>query len=287
MLKIKSQDITEFKLSSNTKAGILIANLQTKKIGQHDISKPHRDDHYLLLFAFKGSFHFKIDFNDVILKAPFVLKIEPNQVHQLIESNNAVAWTVGIEEFILEKEFQSFLETKLIEPLSLTNKSNFIESIDTILKFGNQLQIDDLDVFSNKAVLYLINALLCLLIKETESNNETLIIKEKRSYIIEQEFKKLLKTNFRLWKSPSMYASALSISVSHLNDTIKELTATPVSIHIQNISILEAKRLLYFSDNSIKEIGYEIGYDDPVYFGKLFKKITSLTPFQFRQQFRD
>jgi AraC family transcriptional regulator, transcriptional activator of pobA len=84
-----------------------------------------------------------------------------------------------------------------------------------------------------------------------------------------------------------MYASALSITVSHLNDTIKELTNFPVSIHIQNASILEAKRLLYFSDNSIKEIGYEIGYDDAVYFGKLFKKITSLTPLQFRQQFRD
>jgi YesN/AraC family two-component response regulator len=286
-LKIKNQHITQFKLTSNTKAGISIVNIQSKKDDQHDISTPHRDDYYLLLFAFKGSFHFKIDFEDKILTAPFVLKIEPNQIHQLIKSDNAVGWVVGIEEFILEQEFQSFLETKLTQPLSLIHKSDFLESIETILKLGSHLQLNTLDVYSKKSIFYLVNSLLCLLIKETASNSESLNTKEKRSYIIEQEFKILLKTNFRLWKSPSMYASALSITVSHLNDTIKELTNFPVSIHIQNASILEAKRLLYFSDNSIKEIGYEIGYDDAVYFGKLFKKITSLTPLQFRQQFRD
>jgi YesN/AraC family two-component response regulator len=286
-LKIKNQHITQFKLTSNTKAGISIVNIQSKKDDQHDISTPHRDDYYLLLFAFKGYFHFKIDFEDKILTAPFVLKIEPNQIHQLIKSDNAVGWAVGIEEFILEQEFQSFLETKLTQPLSLNHKSDFLESIETILKLGSHLQLNTLDVYSKKSIFYLVNSLLCLLIKETASNSESLNTKEKRSYIIEQEFKILLKTNFRLWKSPSMYASALSITVSHLNDTIKELTNFPVSIHIQNASILEAKRLLYFSDNSIKEIGYEIGYDDAVYFGKLFKKITSLTPLQFRQQFRD
>lgn len=50
---------------------------------------------------------------------------------------------------------------------------------------------------------------------------------------------------------------------------------------------MEAKRLLYFTDNTVKEIAYEVGYDEPVYFGKLFKKITKLTPLEFRKKFRD
>ncbi len=283
----KNTHISAFKLTAENSVGISIFDLQNQKTKQHDTSIPHRDDHYLLLFAFSGTFHFKIDFEDIHLVAPFILKVEPNQVHQLIQSTSAKGWAVGIEEFILEQEFLAFLETKLTQPLSLIHKNDLIASIETILKLSHQLQETSTDVYSNKSVLYLINSLLCLIISETESNREPLNTKEKRRYIIEQAFKKLLKTNFRQWKSPSLYASALSISVSHLNDTVKELTDISVSTHIQNTSVLEAKRLLYFSDKSIKEIGYETGYDDPVYFGKLFKKVTSLTPLQFRQQFRD
>ncbi|MDT0678646.1 helix-turn-helix domain-containing protein [Autumnicola musiva] len=284
-LKSKNQHIKQFTLAPNAKAGVLITNIQ-KKADHHNISKPHRDDHYLLLFAFEGSFFFKIDFEDVKLMAPFILKIEPNQVHQLVESKNVDGWAIGIEEFILESEFQTYLETKWTSPISLKNKEN-IEHFNTILELGNQLQITSGDIYTSKSILFLINSLLCLIIKETEKDKGKISTKEKRGYIIEQEFKKLLKVNFKKWKSPSQYASELSISVSHLNDTIKELTQSSVSNHIQNISILEAKRLLYFTDSSVKEIGYEVGYEDPVYFGKLFKKITSFTPLQFRKQFRN
>ena len=285
-LKRKSQHIKQFTLTPNTKAGVLISNLHTKTDG-HNISKPHRDDHYLLLFAFEGSFSFKIDFEDVKLTAPFILKIAPNQVHQLVASKNAVGWVIGIEEFVLESEFQTYLETKWTSPISLKNKESIEKHLNTILKLGNQLQLTSGDIYTSKSILFLINSLFCLIIKETENNKEKVSTKEKRKYIIEQAFKKLLKANFKQWKNPSQYASELSISVSHLNDTIKELTQTSVSNHIQNISILEAKRLLYFTDSSIKEIAYEVGYEDPVYFGKLFKKITHHTPLQFRKQFRD
>ena len=98
---------------------------------------------------------------------------------------------------------------------------------------------------------------------------------------------KLTKEHFKIWKQPAQYAAALSISTAHLNDTVKSLTGSPVSVHIQEASIMEAKRLLYFTANSVKEIAYEVGYEEPVYFGKLFKKVTNLTPLEFRKKFRD
>lgn len=110
---------------------------------------------------------------------------------------------------------------------------------------------------------------------------------ENRGSILRDAFNQLLKKYYKTWKQPAQYASELAISVAHLNDTVKELTGYPVSIHIQQASILEAKRQLYFTNKSVKEIGYEVGYDEPVYFGKLFKKITNLTPLAFRQKFRD
>lgn len=251
------------------------------------LEKPHRDDHFLLIIAFRGFFHFKIDFNDVILHAPFVLAVEPDQVHQIIAATNEEGWVLGIEEFILETEFQHLLETKLLRPHPLPYDDNTSGTIDTLLKLVYQLQQEKESTYTEKSILHLINALFCLLQAETKIALPKESSKEKRGYIIEQSFRQLLKRNFKDHKTPSYYAAELAISVSHLNDTIKHITGTPVSTHIQLHNITEAKRLLYFTNLGIKEICYSIGYDDPVYFGKLFKKITKLTPIEFRKQFRD
>ena len=56
----------------------------------------------------------------------------------------------------------------------------------------------------------------------------------------------------------------------------------PVSYHIHQRIILEAKRLLYHSSKSIKEIAGELGYDDYSYFTRLFVKTTGMTPLAFR-----
>jgi AraC-like DNA-binding protein len=49
--------------------------------------------------------------------------------------------------------------------------------------------------------------------------------------------------------------------------------------------MLEAKRLLYHSQSSIKEIAYELGYEDHTYFSRLFKKTVGRTPGAFRGQY--
>ena len=153
--------------------------------------------------------------------------------------------------------------------------------------FIEKVQLQNTNHYLQKSIHSLLNALLSLIAGELVSNLPTIKGKERRSVIIKENFIKLTKEHFKTWKQPAQYASALSISTSHLNDTVKSLTGTPVSTHIQEASIMEAKRLLYFTDNTVKEIAYEVGYDEPVYFGKLFKKITKLTPLEFRKKFRD
>lgn len=78
------------------------------------------------------------------------------------------------------------------------------------------------------------------------------------------------------------YAKSLNISTPYLNECVKTATGNSVSYHIQQRVILEAKRLLYHSNKSIKEIAGELGYDDYSYFIRLFVKITGMTPLAFR-----
>jgi len=67
----------------------------------------------------------------------------------------------------------------------------------------------------------------------------------------------------------------------------EKLDRYSVSHHTQQRIILEAKRLLYHSAKSVKEISFELGYEDYPYFLRLFSKVTGVTPLSFRSTNRD
>ena len=85
-------------------------------------------------------------------------------------------------------------------------------------------------------------------------------------------------------KRPTEYADTLNISSDYLNECVKNTTGNSVSYQIQQRIILEAKRLLYYSDKSVKEISFELGYDDYPYFSRLFTKVAGITAPDFRKQ---
>ena len=97
-----------------------------------------------------------------------------------------------------------------------------------------------------------------------------------------RKFNLLVEANFRSEHSVNYYAQRLNKSPK----TLANLFAlykhkTPVQV-IQERIIIEAKRLLYYTDKSVKQITYELGFEDPAYFSNFFKRHTSLSPGEFR-----
>ena len=62
-------------------------------------------------------------------------------------------------------------------------------------------------------------------------------------------------------------------------------TGFPISYWIHQQVVLEAKRLLYYTNMDVKEIAFSLGYEDPTYFSRLFSKVTGISPGAFRQKF--
>ena len=286
-MKIKQKNITHFDISPFAKAGVYIVNMQNKEREEHDISQPHRDNHFLLMLATSGNFKFNIDFKDVAFSEPTLFCVFPEQVHHIIEAKNAMGWIVSFDPSLIDEEMRQLFETIFINPILLHYQSDFYLQSITLLTLIEKTQSNSANKYSTKSTHSLLIAFLNLIASHLIVTSPTENTIEKRSIIIKKMFIRLLKQHYKKWKQPAQYAAQLAISVSHLNDTVKALTGMPVSIHIQQASILEAKRQLYFTDKSVKEIGYEVGYDEPVYFGKLFKKITTLSPLAFRQKFRE
>lgn len=99
-----------------------------------------------------------------------------------------------------------------------------------------------------------------------------------------KNFQNLVEEHFISERTPAFYADLLHISPNTLSKKIKaEYHKTPSQI-IQERVILEAKKLIHLTRKPIKEIASELNFEDEYYFSKYFKKHTSVSPTQFREE---
>lgn len=98
-----------------------------------------------------------------------------------------------------------------------------------------------------------------------------------------QQLKKAIEQDFVKEHSPSYYAEKLHISPKSLGKLSKKHFNRTLSELIQERLMMEAKRELYLTDKSVKEIAYALGFEDEYYFSRLFKKNTDTSPIQYRK----
>jgi AraC-like DNA-binding protein len=107
------------------------------------------------------------------------------------------------------------------------------------------------------------------------------VLDEKRLQLL--KFINLIDENYTKRISVSSYANSLLITSRTLSDLTHQLLNKTPSQMIQERIILEIQRLLLHSDLNINQIGYRLGFDDPSYFVKYFKKHTKISPSEFRK----
>jgi AraC family transcriptional activator of pobA len=109
------------------------------------------------------------------------------------------------------------------------------------------------------------------------------LISIKKEPTILQQLKDSIEKEFKSKHSPGDYALVLNISLNALNKiTKKHFNKTLTSLITERI-IIEAKRELYLTNKSVKELAYELGYDDEYYFSRLFKKNANISPQMYRE----
>jgi AraC family transcriptional activator of pobA len=189
---------------------------------------------------------------------------------------------------LVAEPLRDWLEHQLPQPLPLAGQASFANQAQTLAGLlADCQQPSEANAHTSPALHALLTALLHLVTGLLASSAPSTQASATRGEALLAGFQRLLRQHFTEWKQPAQYAAALAVTPSHLNDTVKALSGRAVSQHLQARTILEAKRLLYYSDQSVKQIGYALGYDEPVYFGKLFKKVTGLTPQEFRRTIRE
>lgn len=288
-MKPSAATLPNYPLSPLAQAGVLVRSLAgAVPAAEHPHGKAHRDAHYLLVLLTAGELRLALDFEQVILSGPTMLLISPGQVHQLRGAVAPHGWGVSFEPGLVAEPIRELLAHQPAQPLSLAGQPAFTARAQTLLGLLADCQQPLAPSAHTGPTLHALLAALLhvvagLLAPAAGSAREGTT----RGEVLFTGFQRLLRQHFAEWKQPAQYAAALAVTTSHLNDTVKALSGASVSQHLQARTILEAKRLLYYSDQSVKQVGYAVGYDEPVYFGKLFKKVTGLTPQQFRHTIRE
>ena len=105
----------------------------------------------------------------------------------------------------------------------------------------------------------------------------------RREPFILQNLKEAIEKDFRSKHTPQDYAILLNISSNALARIAKTHFNKTLTNLITERIIIEAKRELYLTNKSVKEVAYELGYDDEYYFSRFFKKNVNISPQAYRE----
>lgn len=129
------------------------------------------------------------------------------------------------------------------------------------------------------------NHLISLFIQIFRQQPKDLLEVEKggRASLHVEKFKRSLDQTFREHRPITEYANELGITHTQLNRVCKEVLGKTALEVIHKRIITEAQRDLTYSNLSIKEIAYTLGFEDEAYFTRFFKRMRQISPSQFRQ----
>jgi AraC family transcriptional activator of pobA len=275
-------------LADHFDAGIAIGRLSIGPLQEamlnasDEAKKSHREDRHTFFLLEAGIVSLEIDFQKFEIKPPSVVYMHPDQVHRILKLDNVTVSSLAISNESLNPEYLQWLESLTpAKPLVLAQEtfSSISGTVSLCINFSKRKT----DKLYHSLLKDGCNALVALVISQYLASAKSTDT-QPRFKLIANAFKSLLERNFINMKSPTAYAQKLNISTPYLNECVKNATGYSVSSHIQQRIILEAKRLLYHSDKSIKEISAELGYDDYPYFSKLFTKAARMTPSAFRNK---
>lgn len=266
-----------------------VYNYEGSLPNQSDLLIPHRKDHYLLVFIrCAGATRQWIDMTPYILQDNTVYFTGPNQI--IVKEEFKQLWSTGIAftgEFLSFQENASLSKLPLIQnPKNghelLLTKADIIFVEDTLAKINAEYQYPS-EWQQRMLAAYLMVLLTYLSRLYTEQFKDSDISMNK---LLLKNFQAKINECFREFREVNDYASLLNISAGHLSDVVKMQSGRPAIKHIHERLVMEARRLLFHTDNSLKEIAFDLGFADASYFNRFFKRETGVTPAEYRANIR-
>ncbi|ANH80858.1 AraC family transcriptional regulator [Niabella ginsenosidivorans] len=258
-----------------------------------DATRPHIHSFYQIIWFKSGNGSHFVDFKKYEVYKNALFFIEKNQVHYF--DQNACYNGVLIhfnETFLVQKDNKTdfFLKCSIFnnpyQQPSCCIDSHIGSVLDEYIRqMTRELQQEE--TFGKEELLRA--CLKSLLIQVQRKKNELEKIESRDPFARDNKRAQLIRLvnlveeHYNKALAVSEYAKLLCISPRTLSDITRQLLNKTPSQMVQERIILEAQRLLLHSSQNINQIGYHLGFEDPSYFVKYFKKHTGMAPSEFRK----
>lgn len=247
----------------------------------------HRRNMHEILLVTKGRAEHTVDMDTYWIEERSLCLIAKGQVHDYHAFEGYEIWAL----FFLEDILPEHLTGLILALFSLQAQHHFrltkeeFARLKLLMQEMNRLIEKDTDSYAKDELLqhYLSSMLLHI---ERIRHRAYVLQRDKKLefYELTQSFLALLETHAKEQHGVHFYADVLKVSPRKLSEVTQDVLGKRSKLIIEEHLNLEAKRMLRFTALTAQEIAYDLGFDDPSYFTRFFKKYNAVAPSVFRKQ---
>ncbi|SEB81579.1 AraC-type DNA-binding protein [Tenacibaculum sp. MAR_2009_124] len=284
---MKTQNIQIRSIKEPHNPGIFSIQNLTQLLKDGDMfEKIHRHDFFYILVIHSGKGNHQIDFENFNISGNSIFILKPGQVHQLYLKKDSQGYLIcfetdfyQIQDIQTKKVFNTVNRVNLFS-IPFNSFQNIKPHFDAIYnEHTSQQSLFKKSIITHLTLIYIE---LFRLLKNDISLKKTGSYEEE----VLENLIELIEHNAHQQKQVSFYALSLNLTAFQLNSVLKTTLGKTCLQLLNEQLVLESKRNLLATTNQVKEIAFQLGYDDPSYFSRFFKKHTGYTPDNFRKKYQ-
>lgn len=250
-----------------------------------------RLNYYSIILITEGEGKLNIDYSEYDIKANDVLFFYPYQPFMVSTSKPIKGILLHFHSDFYcihnhQKEvacngvlFNNIYETPMLS-LDEKNLESLLSNINLIKKEMQVIELAQAELLISYLKIILINL---TRVKVNQTSEQVVNYTNEREPFILQNLKDAIEEHYKSKHSASDYADLLNITPNSLAKITKTYLNKTLTYLISERIVIEAKRELYLTSKSVKEIAYELGFNDEYYFSRFFKTNADVSPQLFRE----
>lgn len=243
------------------------------------LGSQHRFDQYIWLWITEGECRHLLDFEQIVQKTGEWLLIRPNQVYHFLSMQGWDGWGLSFPAELLpahlNQEWQNLPYRQVVDA---SHAELLLPALTQLKRFR---YADWQNNNAHPLIQAQLQAFLTLLITLYAQNMQP----EDKQNLRWQQFNRLLEQHFSTQHQVSFYAAQLACSEKTLGTLCLAQSGLSAKTVITDRLLLEAKRLLIHTPQSVKQIALQLGFEEATHFNKFFKKQQHITPKVFRENY--
>ncbi|GAB4033003.1 helix-turn-helix domain-containing protein [Spirosoma gilvum] len=252
-----------------------------------------RFNYFSLILWKGGTADLTADFTHYSISGNSLLAFSPFQPFRLQTTEAASGWVIHFHpEFFCifrhhaEISANGFLFNNSYQPpfVSLTQEqiTHFEGLTQQMADEIQKVELAQHELLISYLKIILIQAVRLKLV-QYPTHKESISIAEQQEPFVLQKLKDAIELHYRHKHAPSDYADLLNISPKALAKITRHYFHKTLTDLISDRIVIEAKRELYLTPKTIKEVAHELGFEDEFYFSRFFKRHTTVSPQTYRE----